>query len=115
MNIGFIAGGPDESVILPVDAVQDFNLVENAKAEYGWRPGGQVNMGLKSGTNTLHGTAFALGRSTGMITRNPFFTAKPDTEFENYGATGGGAIKKDNCSSTAVLKASSIALAIRRH
>ena len=52
-------------------------------------------MGLKSGTNTLHGTAFALGRSTGMITRNPFFTAKPDTEFENYGATGGGVIKKD--------------------
>jgi Carboxypeptidase regulatory-like domain/TonB dependent receptor len=95
LNIGFIAGGPDQSVILPVDTVQDFNLVENAKAEYGWRPGGQVNMGLKSGTNTMHGTAFALGRSTGMITRNPFFTAKPDTEFENYGATVGGAIKKD--------------------
>jgi len=95
LNIGFIAGGPDESVILPVDAVQDFNLVENAKAEYGWRPGGQVNMGLKSGTNMMHGTAFALGRSTGMITRNPFFTAKPDTEFENYGGTVGGAIKKD--------------------
>ncbi len=95
LNIGFIAGGPDESVILPVDAVQDFNLVENAKAEYGWRPGGQVNIGLKSGTNMMHGTAFALGRSTDMITRNPFFTAKPDTEFENYGATVGGAIKKD--------------------
>ena len=95
LNIGFIAGGPDQSVILPVDTVQDFNLVENAKAEYGWRPGGQVNMGLKSGTNTMHGTAFALGRSTGLITRNPFFTAKPDTEFENYGATLGGAIKKD--------------------
>lgn len=95
LNIGFIAGGPDESVILPVDAVQDFNLVENAKAEYGWRPGGQVNMGLRSGTNMTHGTAFALGRSTDMITRNPFFTAKPPTSFENYGGTIGGAIKKD--------------------
>ena len=83
LNIGFIAGGPDQSVILPIDAVQDFNLVQNPKAEYGWRPGGQVNIGLRSGTNTIHGTAFALGRSTAMLTRNPFFTAKPDTEFEN--------------------------------
>jgi len=95
LNIGYIAGGPDQSVILPVDTVQDFNLVENAKSEYGWRPGGQVNIGLKSGTNQTHGTAFALGRSTDMITRNPFFTAKPPTSFENYGATVGGAIKKD--------------------
>lgn len=95
LNIGFIAGGPDESVILTLDAVQDFNLVENPKAEYGWRPGGQVNIGLKSGTNQLHGTAFALGRDTGLDTRNPFFSAPAPTEFENYGATVGGPIKKD--------------------
>jgi len=95
LNIGFISGGPDESVILPVDAVQDFNLVQNPKAEYGWRPGGQVSIGLRSGTNSLHGTAFALGRGTGLMTRNPFFSAVPPTEFENYGGTVGGPIKKD--------------------
>jgi len=95
LNIGFIAGGPDESVVLPIDAVQDFNLVEHPKAEYGWRPGGQISMGLKSGTNAMHGTGFALGRGTGLITRNPFFGDKAPTEFESYGGTFGGAIRKD--------------------
>src|SRR5467141_4110216 len=44
----------DGATILPVDAIQEFNLMENPKAEYGWRPGAAVNVGIKSGTNTLH-------------------------------------------------------------
>ena len=39
----------------PIDAIQEFNLMENPKAEYGWKPGAIVNVGIKSGTNTLHG------------------------------------------------------------
>lgn len=95
LNIGFQAGGPDESVILSVDAVQEMNLVENPKAEYGWRPGAQISIGLKSGTNQLHGTAFALGRSTSMDTANPFTGQVAPTVFEQFGATIGGPIKKD--------------------
>ena len=95
LNIGYIAGGPDESVILTIDAVQEFNLVENPKAEYGWRPGVQVNIGLKSGTNDPHGSGFALGRDTALDTRNPFFAQKAPTQFENFGGTFGGAIKKN--------------------
>jgi hypothetical protein len=95
LNIGFQAGGPDESVILSVDAVQEMNLVENPKAEYGWRPGAQISIGLKSGTNTTHGTAFALGRDTSMDTANPFTRQVAPTIFEQFGGTVGGAIKKD--------------------
>ncbi len=102
LNIGYQAGGPDESVILSVDAIQEMNFVENPKAEYGWRPGAQVNIGLKSGTNTIHGTGFAVGRGTGMQARNPFaFTGNPPVatpapaEYEQYGATVSGPIKKD--------------------
>lgn len=95
LNIGFQAGGPDESVILSVDAVQEMNLVENPKAEYGWRPGAQISIGLKSGTNNFHGTGFALGRSTGLDTANPFTRQVAPTVFEQYGATVGGPIKKD--------------------
>jgi hypothetical protein len=95
INIGFIAGGPDESVILPLDAVQEFNTVENPKAEYGWRPAAQVSMGLKSGTNSIHGTAFATGRNDALQAKNPFFSYKPSTAFEQFGATVGGPIKKD--------------------
>jgi len=95
LNIGFQAGGPDESVILSVDAVQEMNLVENPKAEYGWRPGAQISIGLKSGTNTMHGTAFGLGRDTSMDTANPFTREVAPTIFEQFGGTIGGAIKKD--------------------
>ena len=95
INIGFIAGGPDESVILPLDAVQEFNTVENPKAEYGWRPAAQISMGLKSGTNSIHGTAFATGRNQDLAAKNPFFSYKPSTAFEQFGATVSGPIKKD--------------------
>src|SRR6266849_10873867 len=53
----------DGATILPVDAIQEFNLMENPKAEYGWRPGAVVNVGIKSGTNTLHGSAYGFYRS----------------------------------------------------
>src|SRR6266404_4488644 len=48
----------DGATILPIDAIQEFNLEENPKAEYGWRPGAIVNVGIRSGTNTLHGSAY---------------------------------------------------------
>src|ERR1700739_3785602 len=61
-----IAGMPspttDGATILPIDAIQEFNLEENPKAEYGWKPGAVVNVGVKSGTNNLHGSAYGFGR-----------------------------------------------------
>src|SRR3984893_12778241 len=49
----------DGATILPIDAIQEFNLEENPKAEYGWKPGAVVNVGIRSGTNAIHGTAYA--------------------------------------------------------
>jgi len=66
----------DSATILPIDAIQEFNLQQNPPAEYGWKPGAIVNVGLKSGTNTLHGTAFAFGRDGAMDARN-FFNQSP--------------------------------------
>src|SRR5271169_1572097 len=62
INGAGIAG--DSATILPVDAIQEFNVQENPPAEYGWKPGAIMNVGLKSGTNNLHGTAYAFGRDT---------------------------------------------------
>ena len=64
--VGGNGGGVDGINILSLDAIQEINIIENPKAEYGWKPGATVNVGLKSGTNNLHGTAFAFGRAGAM-------------------------------------------------
>ena len=85
INFEFYEGSPiinrpngftDGVTILPLDAIQEFNLMENPKAEYGWKAGAVVNVGIKSGTNQLHGTAYAFGRYQGFDARNFFNVAK---------------------------------------
>jgi hypothetical protein len=97
INGAGIAG--DSATILPVDAIQEFNLIENPPAEYGWKPGAMVNVAIKSGTNTLHGTAYAFGRDTPMDARNYFNTVasgiKNPRNLEQFGGTAGGPIRKD--------------------
>src|SRR5260370_15915282 len=53
----------DGATILPIDAIQEFNLEEDPKAEYGFSPGAVVTVGIRSGTNTLHGSAYAFCRA----------------------------------------------------
>lgn len=88
----------DATTILPIDAIQEFNTEENPAAEYGWKPGAIVVVGLKSGTNSIHGTAYAFGRSDSFDARdyfNPVPAQKAPVALEQFGATAGGPIKKD--------------------
>src|SRR5215469_13648298 len=88
----------DAVTVIPIDAIQEFNTQINAKAEYGWKPGAIITVGLKSGTNDVHGTAYAFGRSDSFDARNYFNPApqpKTPLDFKQFGATGGGAIIKD--------------------
>src|SRR5579872_3865163 len=96
INGAGIAG--DSATILPIDAIQEFNVQENPPAEYGWKPGAVVNVGLKSGTNKIHGSAFAFGRDGAMDARNYFNdapAAKTPRTLEQFGGSFGGAIVKD--------------------
>ena len=84
--------------VLPIDAIQEFNLEQNPKAEFGWKPGEVVNVGIKSGTNKLHGSAYAFGRDGSWDARNffnPVGQAQLPLQLENFGATVGGPIFKD--------------------
>src|ERR1700751_1389504 len=96
VNGSGIAG--DSATILPIDAIQEFNLQQNPPAEYGWKPGAVVNVGLKSGTNTAHGSAFGFGRDGAMDARK-YFNAVTATKLtrtlEQFGGSLGGAIIKD--------------------
>ena len=88
----------DATSVLPIDGIQEFNTEQNPTAEYGWKPGAIVNVGLKSGTNSIHGTADAFGRDSALDARNPFIPPsfpKQQTAIETYGATVGGPIVKD--------------------
>jgi hypothetical protein len=100
----------DAATIVPIDAIQEFNLEENPKAEYGWKPGAIVNVGIRSGTNTLHGSAYAFGRFDGWDARNAFnpgpqaggtcispsgLCDKLPVQLKQFGAVVGGPIKKD--------------------
>src|SRR5260370_1365544 len=78
-----------------IDAIQEFNVEELAPAEFGWKPGAVVNVGLKSGTNSVHGTAFAFGRDGDLFDARNFFNTVPNTKLqrtlEQYGGSVGGA------------------------
>ena len=79
----------DAATILPIDAIQEFNVEENPKAEWGWKAGAVVNVGLKSGTNTIHGTAYAFGRTDAWDAKNYFNTrSEVATEFRTVGRYG---------------------------
>src|SRR5277367_4502992 len=96
INGAGIAG--DSATILPIDAILEFNVVQNPPAEYGWKPGTVVNVGLKSGTNALHGTAYGFVRTTDLDARNyydPVGTEKAPRNLKQFGASVGGPIIKD--------------------
>src|ERR1700679_1637688 len=96
VNGAGIAG--DSATILPIDSIQEFNLQQSPPAEYGWKPGAVVNVGLKSGTNHMHGSAFIFGRDGAMDARN-YFDADPAGKLprtlEQFGGSLGGALIKD--------------------
>src|SRR4029077_6818854 len=88
----------DAATFVPVDAIQDVNVQTNSPAEFGKRPGAVINVGLKSGTNAIHGSAFALGRSDKFDSSEYAFPGpapKPAAELEQWGGTVGGPIVKD--------------------
>ncbi len=90
----------DASSLLPIDAIQEFNTEQNPKAEYGWEPGSVINVGVKSGTNSIHGTAYAFGRDAQSTDAanyfsNPTFPGATPATLEQFGATAGGPIIKD--------------------
>ena len=91
----------DAATILPVDAIQELNVETNAPAEFGRRPGAVINVGLKTGGNAIHGSAFAYGRDSALNANdfvNPLGgppSTKQPMNLEQWGGTVGGPIIKN--------------------
>lgn len=83
-----------------VDAVAEFKVQSAAvDASYGRTGGGVVNLTLKSGTNSLHGSGFWFHRGDSLdanTTQNNRAGIKKDGHrFDNYGFVVGGPIRRD--------------------
>ena len=89
--------GGTSGQLLGVDAVREFAVVKDAYgAEYGKRPGAQINIVTASGTNQLHGNAYEFLRNSALDARNPFDLSQiPNFERNVFGGSLGGQIKKD--------------------
>jgi len=88
--------GGDSGSLIPLDSIQEFNTEQNPKAEDGWKEGSFVSVGLKSGTNAIHGTAFAFGRDAlATDAANAFTRTITPATVQQFGGTVGGPILKD--------------------
>ncbi|PYS07901.1 MAG: hypothetical protein DMG15_28815, partial [Acidobacteria bacterium] len=85
---------------LGVDAIQEFTvLTSNYSAEYGFTSGGVINAATRSGTNSLHGTAFDFLRNDKVDAANFFDNAngihKSVLRQNQFGLSAGGPIVKN--------------------
>jgi outer membrane receptor protein involved in Fe transport len=91
-----ITGAP--ATLLPLDAIQEFNLQGQFPAEYGRNTGSIVNIITKSGSNSLHGSLFEYNRDSFFDARNFFNTIdNPQSHFVNnqFGGSIGGPVIHD--------------------
>src|SRR5712691_4652919 len=93
-----VQGGTNNLVSL--DALQEFRIQTSTFApEFGRTPGAQVSVVTKSGTNTLHGTAFEYLRND-VLDANDWFAdnkglRKPELRQNDFGGVLGGPIIKN--------------------
>jgi hypothetical protein len=83
--------------LLGVDAVREFSVVTDTYgAEYGKRPGAQINIVTASGSNAFHGSAYEFLRNSALDARNFFdFGAVPEFQRNEFGGSLGGPIQKN--------------------
>jgi hypothetical protein len=89
--------GPKGSYAPPMDAVQEFSIQQNSvDAEFGHSAGGILSLGMKSGTNEWHGTAYYFGRNPLLNARTNSVANTPNqVRHHIWGGTVGHPIRKN--------------------
>jgi len=85
------------TVLIPsVEALDTVDIsTSNYEAELGRAGGAVTNIRLKSGTNQLHGAAYAFHANSAMNARETFQPSKPVTTYNSYGFHLGGPIRRN--------------------
>ena len=89
--------GGTSGMLLGVEAVREFNVQrESYSAEFGKRPGGQVLIATRSGSNQWHGSAFEFLRNNVLDAPNFFDQGTaPPFQRNQFGASLGGPFQVD--------------------
>jgi hypothetical protein len=88
------------SLVPTQDAIQEFKVqTNNLGPEFGRFAGGAINLTTKSGTNSLHGSAYEFLRNR-SLNSNTFFNnragvQRPAFSQNQYGVNAGGPVKRD--------------------
>jgi len=96
VNQGGVSG--IAGVVLPIDSIDEFSSQTQSGAESGRNAGGTVNLVIKSGTNSLHGSAYYYNRNEFYGASSPFLpvgTKAPPLRNQNYGFSLGGPFVKN--------------------
>ena len=90
-------GGTSQE-LLGVDAVREFNVLRDSySAQYGKRPGAQVLIVTRGGTNAFHGSVYEYLRNDAFDAPNYFdHGSAPAFQRNQFGAAAGGPLKKEN-------------------
>src|SRR5215470_16331313 len=94
-SLGQAAISGTAAALIPLEGISEFNVQSNPGAEYGVRGGSVINIGLKSGTNEIHGSAFWDRHTDAFDARNWFASEVTPFRLNQFGASGGFPIKKD--------------------
>ena len=89
--------GGSSGMLLGVEAVREFNVQRDSySAELGKRPGGQVIIVTRSGSNQWHGAAFEFLRNNALDAPNFFDQGSaPSFQRNQFGSSIGGPLRSD--------------------
>jgi len=93
VNQGGVSG--IAGIILPLDAVDQFSAQTQAGPEGGRNPGGTINLTLRAGTNSLHGSVYYFNRNEALGEKSAFSPTKQKVRNYNTGFSLGGPFLKD--------------------
>ena len=83
------------AIVPTIDSIADLQVLTSAMdAQYGNQSGGQILVTTKSGTDTLHGSAYDYFRNTALDARNFFSLTRAPFHQNQFGGTIGGVIPR---------------------
>ncbi len=94
-SLGQAAISGTAAALIPLEGISEFNVESNPGVEFGVKGGSVINIGLKSGTNELHGNVFWDRHTDAFDARNGFASSVTPFRLNQFGASGGFPIIKD--------------------